>query len=259
MNIASPPRQYRAELATSSSDLDQIQRLRYDVFVAEFGADSAGVDHASCREADRFDSLADQLILRDKSMPKDADIIGVYRLVRSSQADALDGFYSSTEYDLSRLLTSGGRLLEMSRSCIHPDHRGGTALLHLWKGLTTYVIEHDIDTVFGVASFPGSDPSVFDASLALLHQNHLAPANLRPKAIGKASLPGSAFATMPFNSREAMIAMPALIKAYLRMGGVVGDGAYVDKAFGTTDVCMILETNKLTAMQRAYLGAPIDG
>jgi len=51
--------------------------------------------------------------------------------------------------------------------------------------------------------------------------------------------------------RAAMLQMPPLIKAYLRLGGHVGEGAYVDHAFNTTDVCLIMDTARLSATQRA--------
>lgn len=258
MNIASPSDQFVVELAKTAADLGQIQQLRYDVFVMEFGADEGGIDHETRRETDQYDTAADHLVLRDKSRSEGADIVGVYRLLRQSQLNLNGQFYSASEYDLEPLLQSGTRLLELSRTCLHPDYRGGTGLLHLWKGLTAYVADYDIDLIFGVASFRGSNPRAFHAPLALLHQNYLAPAHLRPTAIGKAALAAIDFAETPFDHRDAMIAMPSLIKAYLRMGGVVGEGAYVDNAFGTTDVCMILETNKLTAVQRSFLGAASD-
>ena len=46
--------------------------------------------------------------------------------------------------------------------------------------------------------------------------------------------------------RAAMRQVPALIKAYLRLGGFVGDGAFVDHQFNTTDICIVLPTEKVT-------------
>jgi putative hemolysin len=54
--------------------------------------------------------------------------------------------------------------------------------------------------------------------------------------------------------KAAMRATPALIKAYLRLGGVVGQGAYVDHAFNTTDVCLILDTAQMNARAAALYG-----
>ena len=49
---------------------------------------------------------------------------------------------------------------------------------------------------------------------------------------------------------------PALIKAYLKLGGCVGEGAFVDHAFKTTDVCLVLDTVQMNPrQQRLYTGA----
>ena len=53
---------------------------------------------------------------------------------------------------------------------------------------------------------------------------------------------------------QAMRDMPPLIKAYLRLGGVVGDGAFIDHAFNTTDICMILPTASVANAKRQRLG-----
>ena len=39
--------------------------------------------------------------------------------------------------------------------------------------------------------------------------------------------------------------LPPLIKAYLRLGAKIGDGAVVDKLFKTTDVFIYLPFNKI--------------
>ena len=52
--------------------------------------------------------------------------------------------------------------------------------------------------------------------------------------------------------RAAMAATPALIKAYLRLGGFVGDGAWIDRAFNTTDVCLVMDTGQMSARHREF-------
>ena len=49
-----------------------------------------------------------------------------------------------------------------------------------------------------------------------------------------------------------MLGTPALIKAYLRLGGFVGEGAWLDHAFNTTDVCLVMDTKKMSAKHRAF-------
>ena len=254
MNFVAQPTSLFVEIAQSDADLLAAQRLRYDVFVAEFGAGGDGFDHQAGVERDGFDAFADHLILKDRSRPEHHQIVGTYRLMTAQHAALAGRYYSADEYNLTPILTSGRNPLEMSRSCLHPDYRGGTALLHLWQGLGAYVLDNDIDVIFGVASLPGADVHAHAGPLALLHNAHLAPAHLRPIAHGTGAIASDSYAHADIDRRAAMIAMPALIKAYLRMGGVVGDGAYRDTDFGTTDVCMVLETAQLNARQRAFLG-----
>jgi len=52
--------------------------------------------------------------------------------------------------------------------------------------------------------------------------------------------------------KAAMAATPALIKAYLRLGGFVGDGAFIDRAFNTTDVCLVMDTARMSERHRGF-------
>ncbi|MBB5723840.1 putative hemolysin [Loktanella ponticola] len=255
MNIASQQPRFSVSLAQSDEDIAAVQRLRYDVFAAELGASGAGIDHADGRESDVFDAFADHLILRDITLSYPNQIIGTYRLLSDDNARAAGGFYSASEYDLTTLTTSGFKLLELSRSCILPAYRGGTALLRLWQGLAAYVEDNKIDYLFGVASFSGTDITKHQQALTLLHDQHLAPKSVRTMAQGDGAVPLQQMPLTTIDRRSAMMAMPPLIKAYLRMGGVVGDGAFVDHDFQTIDVCMILETAQLSARHRAFLGS----
>lgn len=254
MNIISQTPTLVIDLAKTAADRAAAQRLRYDVFADEFGANGLGFDPKNRRETDAFDAHADVLVAKDLSLPVGHDVVGTYRLTTAAHARRAGGFYSAAEFDLSRITESSTAPLEMSRSCIHRDYRGGTTLLQMWKGLSAYVAENGIDVIFGVASFVGADPAAHTQTLALLHQDHLAPAHLRPTATGENAVPASKYADVAVNRRAAMISMPSLIKAYLRMGGTVGEGAYVDAAFGTTDVCMVLETAALNARHQLFLG-----
>lgn len=241
---------YRLSLVQSEADLRAAQRLRYDVFVDELGGQGAGIDHDARLERDRFDALSDHLILRETRTDR---VVGVYRVMRDDMARDGQGFYSSAEYDLSPLLSSGRRLLELGRSCVHPDHRNGTAMFHLWSGLARYIAHYDCDLLFGVASLKGTDVTGHAAALSLLHHRHLAPPDLRPRA--RVFQRMDLIAPEELDRRAAMLAIPPLVKSYLRLGGMVGEGAFVDTAFRCTDVCMVLDTARLSESQiRRYSG-----
>lgn len=243
MSTQSP--QFQVTLARTDDDLRAAQALRYAVFVRELGGSGEMVDHQAGLERDRFDPYCDHLLLRDL---KRAEVVGVYRVLRSDQAAQAGQFYSADEYDLSALVQSGRKLLELGRSCLHPEYRGGMAMFHLWSALAEYVAAHDIEVLFGVASFHGTDVGPLSDALSMLHHNHLAPEELRP--VAKTYQAMDLIPKEAVDRRKAMLDTPALIKAYLRLGGVVGDGAYVDHAFNTTDVCLVLDTAKMNERQR---------
>lgn len=240
--------QFRVRLAQTDAELRAAQRLRYDVFVAELGGDGPLVDHGERLERDRFDPYFDHLILTDAA--RGDAVVGVYRLLRDDQARRAGQFYSEDEYDLTPLKRSGRRIMELGRSCLAPAYRGGAAMYHLWNGIARYVIDNDIEILFGVASFHGTDPAALAQPLSLLHYRHLAPERLRVRAQPDHYQAMNLLPERAVNRRAAMLQVPALIKAYLRLGGFVGDGAYVDHAFNTTDICLVMDTERLSETQK---------
>lgn len=237
--------QFEVRLASGQDDLRAAQRLRYDVFVRELGGDGDLVDHAGGLERDGFDDHAEHLLLIDHAGP---GVVGVYRLMDLAAAARAGRFYSEAEYDLSILRDSGRKLLELGRSCLHPDYRGGAAMYHLWHGLAGLVTARGAEILFGVASFHGTDLTALAQPLSYLHHHHLAPPDVRVRS--RAFQPMDILAAGQIDRRAAMLATPALIKAYLRLGGVVGEGAFVDHAFNTTDVCLILDLSRMNDSQR---------
>jgi len=235
---------YDVRLAESDADLRAAQRLRYAVFVEELGATGLSVDHANRLETDQFDPYFDHLLLIDRSKSSASldHVVGVYRLLSQDRAEKLGRFYSDSEYDLTPLRRSGRKLVELGRSCVHPAHRRGAAMLHLWNGLAAYVIERDIQIMFGVASFHGTDVARHAKALTWLHHHHLAPEALRVTAKPDHAVAMDILAQDSVERSEAMAAIPPLIRAYLRLGGFVGEGAYIDRDFNTTDVCLIMDT-----------------
>ncbi|MEM1129811.1 MAG: GNAT family N-acyltransferase [Pseudomonadota bacterium] len=248
---ANPP-QFEVRLAADADEIAASQRLRYDVFVRELGGDGALVDHAAGIERDEYDPHYDHMLLFDRSRdPSSGQVIGVYRLMPGYRASAAGGFYTAGEYDLAPLLDGGRPLLELGRSCLHRDYRGGAAMYHLWNGLAEYTLKNGIEVLFGVASFHGTDARAVAEPLSLLHHRHLAPEDLRVKARPEAYQRLDLLAEAAIDRPRAMLQTPSLIKAYLRLGGFIGDGGFVDHAFNTIDVCLLLDTARMNDRQRA--------
>jgi putative hemolysin len=241
---------FELRLAANEADIRAGQRLRYEVFVEELGSSGPMVDHDARLERDAFDTLYDHLLLFDRARPG-RPAVGAYRLMRGDMLAPGARFYSEAEYDVDVLKASGRRLLELGRSCVHADYRGGRALMTLWQGLLAYVKAHRIEVMFGVASFHGTDVAPLAAPLSLLHHRHLAPGPLRTKARADHFQRMDLMAEDEIDRVAAMKAMPVLIKSYLRLGGFVGEGAYIDTPFNTTDVCIIVDMAEVPDKIRA--------
>lgn len=241
-------------LAVDERDLRAAQRLRYEVFVEELGAAGALVNHAERLEIDEFDPFFDHLLLIDpKRDPATlSDVVGVYRLLPPERFATAGRYYSESEFDLTSLKSSGRRLLELGRSCVHRDMRGGAAMFLLWNGLAEYVLDRGIEVMFGAASFHGTDVAALAHPLSFLHHHHRAPAGLqvtpRPGQAQRMDL----LPEDQVNRAVAMAGIPALMKAYLRLGGFVSDGAWIDRAFNTIDVCLVMDTARMSVKHRDF-------
>lgn len=248
--MTEPRPSYELCTARTEDEVRDAQRLRYKVFVEELGGDGDGVDHDAGLECDDFDPYFDHLVLYDRNLPQGDQAVGAYRVMRDDQAAVLGRYYTESEYDLTALKQSGRKLLELGRSCVHADYRGGAALARLWVGLLNYSSAHAIDVMFGVASFHGTDLDRIKAPLSLLHHKYLAPPALRTRVLEDVYRSANLVPFDRIDEQEAMKNMPALIKSYLRLGGVIGDGVFVDAPFNTCDVCIIVDLEKVPAKQR---------
>lgn len=250
----SAPR-YRFRIARTGADRVAAFRLRHDVFVAELGA-RLGDPETIGLETDAYDLHCDHLLLLDENRAAPDRAIAVCRVLHEDAAARAGQFYSESEYDIAPLRRSGRRLMELGRSCVHPDHRGGAALHALWTGLAAHVERRGIDVIFGVASFHGTDPAALAEPLSILHHRHLAPPGMRVTARPPGAVPMDVVPEDRLDRARAMRAVPSLIKTYLKLGGWVGDGAFVDHGFNTTDVCLVMDTGRLNLKQSALYGRP---
>lgn len=246
---------FTARLARTEDEVRSAQRLRYRVFVEEMGACAPPSQRAERREDDAFDAICDHLILLDSQRvtddPLDA-VVGVYRLLRSTVAKANGGFYTAREFDLAPLESYPGETLELGRSCVDAGYRGGAAMQILWMALAQYIDMHQLGLLFGCASFHGTDMAELAVPLAYLHHHHLAPENLRARVLPEHYNSMNLLPESEVSRTDAMRRIPALIKGYLRLGGFVGDGVYIDRDFNTVDVCLIMETSRIADRYRKF-------
>jgi len=225
-------------------EVRQAQKLRFDVFATEMGARlSAPVPG---HDIDLFDDYCEHLLVRDVQTRQ---VIGTYRVLTPAQARRVGGTYSDTEFDLTRLRSLRARMVELGRSCVHPQYRHGGVILALWGALADFMVRNRLDTMIGCASIPMLHHGVVsgDAAASIwrqLRQTHLAP--IEYHVLPRLALPvdrlDDSVATEP----------PALIKGYLRLGARVLGAPAWDPDFNTADLPMMMRIADLPARYRKH-------
>ncbi|MGF9565433.1 GNAT family N-acetyltransferase [Neorhizobium sp. JUb45] len=246
-------------LARSSREIDAAQAVRFRVFVQEMGAQLPAEAMRRERDFDAFDDICDHLLVIDHAIEGDIEdqIVGTYRLLRQEVAMAHGGFYSSSEFDLAPLLARhpGKQFMELGRSCVLPDYRTKRTVELLWLGNWAYALKHGMDAMFGCASFPGVDPQDHALALSFLHHNSQVKDEWMVSALPELYKNMNMVPAEEINPRQALSAMPPLVKGYLRLGAMIGDGAVVDQAFNTTDVLIVLPIAVISGRYINHFGA----
>jgi putative hemolysin len=233
-------------LARTAEEVEAAQGLRYRVFYDEMGARPTPEMAIVRRDFDEFDAVCDHLLVIDGALGDGpAGVVGTYRL-QQRESQRFTHFYSASEYDLGKIVAFPGRVLELGRSCVDAGHRTKAVMQLLWQGLASYVLSRKIDLMFGCASLPGTDPQALALPLSYLYHFHLAPAELRPRALPQLYTRMDILPSNAVGLKRAVAELPPLVKGYLRLGGFVGDGAVIDRQFNTTDVCIIVKTDQVT-------------
>jgi L-ornithine Nalpha-acyltransferase len=247
-------------LAETQSEIEQAQKLRYHIFYEEMAAVPTPQMRAERRDFDKFDDVCDHLLVVDRAAHGEDGqplVVGTYRLMRDVDAARAGGFYTSGEFDMSRMLAghAGQRLLELGRSCVLKSYRNRTTTLQLlWKGLMTFVARFNIDVMFGCASFAGTDADALALPLSYMHHFHPIPAGMEVKARSELYVPMNRMAKDAIDPKEGLRALPPLLKGYLRAGACIGDGAVIDKQFGTIDVFIYFPLSGIDPRYRSRFG-----
>ncbi|TVQ33444.1 MAG: GNAT family N-acetyltransferase [Geminicoccaceae bacterium] len=234
-------------LAVTRADIRAAQALRFRVFHNEMGAAMRGRGLWLRRDIDRFDRYCDHLLVIDRSAQgRSPKVVGTYRLLRGDVARMRRGFYTAAEFDLGPLMGKARSMLELGRSCVDPAYRSRGVMQILWKGIADYLLHYDLKLMLGCASFPGTNPDAVAHALTFLHDRHLMPAGERPRALPHRYVEMNRVPLDQLDPDRVRREMPPLVKGYLRLGGRVGEGAVIDKAFNTIDVCLVLPVEAVT-------------
>lgn len=242
-------------LAENDADRDAAQALRFRVFYEEMSAAASPVTAQTRRDRDAFDNYCDHLLVIDRAANCDT-VVGTYRLMRRDHARQAGAYYSADEYNIACIVDYPGEVMELGRSCVDRQYRHGRAMQLLWRGIARYVFLHGVEIMFGCGSLPGTDAADLSEPLSYLYHYHLAPPELRPRAVSSRHVSMNLLAKDDIDVKS--VTLPPLIKGYLRLGGFVGDGAVVDRQFNTTDVCIVVKTDRLTGKYFRHYARDLD-
>lgn len=248
-------------LAQSAAEIRQAQKLRYRVFYQEGTALADPGRLFARRDIDAFDAICDHLLVLDHAPEackagKPA-VVGTYRLLRQQLAEDFGGFYTASEFDIAPLIARHRDLqfLELGRSCVLPAYRNKRTVELLWQGIWSYVLHNRLDVMFGCASLDGTDPERLAMPLSFLHHYCRAPEPWRARALPERYVEMNLMSKEAIDPKVALRSLPPLIKGYLRLGCYIGDGAVIDRQFGTTDVLIMLPVSVLNARYIEHFGA----
>ncbi|MFF3411072.1 GNAT family N-acetyltransferase [Streptomyces sp. NPDC002742] len=227
------PTRYTVTLAHDEADVRAAQRLRHDVFAGEMGAllntPQPGLD------VDAFDAYCDHLLVRDTET---GQVVGTYRLLPPERAAIAGRLYSDSEFDLGPLAGIRSGLVEVGRSCVHPDHRDGAVIGLIWAGIARYMVDGGHEWLAGCCSIPLADGGTLAAGTwDRVRAKHLAPEEFRVRPLRPWSAEGVA--------RPARTELPPLLRGYLRLGAWVCGEPALDADFGVADMYVLLSMSRV--------------
>lgn len=234
---------YVVELASSREAVRDSQRLRYQVFAEEMGADIVTEEEGI--ESDRFDEFCKHIMVRDSAH---GGVIASTRLLLDEDARRAGGFYTEGEFDISALVRNSGRIIEVGRTCVHTDYRSGSAISHLWSGLARFIDLRSYEYMIGCASISMADGgATARAAYELLASKYLISEEKR--CIPRKALPETAVAG------DEKPKLPPLMKAYIRLGARITGEPCWDPAFDCADLMIALSPADLQKRYaRHFLG-----
>lgn len=241
MTITAPPlpttapTRYTVALAHDEAGVRAAQRLRHEVFAGEMGARLTGPEPGL--DIDSFDAYCDHLLVSDRET---GEVVGTYRLLPPERARIAGRLYAETEFDLTAQAALRPDLVEVGRSCVHPDHRDGAVISLMWAGIARYLTDRGHNWLAGCCSLPLADGGARAAAVwRTVAERHLAPDSHRVRPHRPWQPPaGTGTATV------GRTQLPPLLRGYLRLGAQVCGPPAHDPEFGVADLYVLLDVRQ---------------
>ncbi|MBL4802033.1 MAG: GNAT family N-acetyltransferase [Emcibacter sp.] len=239
-------------IARTKEEIIAAQKLRYKVFYEELQAKPSPEMAEEKRDFDDFDLICDQLLAFDTTKSGDDAVIATYRLLREEKVDSIHDFYSFQEFDLSNLdndhfreMMAGRQLLELGRSCVREEYRSNNIIQLMWRAIVKYIVQHNVGCLFGCASLEGVIQGDLELPLSYLYHKYKTPDAFNIPALPERYQKMNYMEWDDIDKRKAKRQLAPLVRGYARLGCYIGDGAVVDEQFNTTDVLILLLTDRL--------------
>lgn len=235
-------------LAANAADVEKALRLRYRVFVEE--EKNMMMRNESGLETDAYDAYCDHMIVKDLETD---EVVGTYRLLPGERAISSIGFYSETEFDLTRFESLKPKALEVGRSCIEPDYRNGRAIQMLWEGIAKYIAERNYEYIIGCASVHFKHTTDLNEVVSLLRKKEIMTDNYGIKPLETHRIHDLEALELPEDmEKEVFRKLPPLMKGYQWLGAEIGGEPAYDPVFNTVDFFIVLHKDKISRRYRRH-------
>jgi len=230
-------------IATTAEEVEQLQRLRYEVYTNEMNVVFPGAVNGV--DIEPFDKWCVHLMVRD--LKTDA-VVGTYRILSPEKAAEAGGYYSEQEFNIDQLAHIRHVLCECGRSCTHPDYRNGQAIMLLWNGLARYLLSNNYRYMLGCASVSLADGGVQASKVWRAARRDIDAHPDRPTMVPINPYPLDKL-TLTDDAKT-----PALIKGYLKIGAhICGEPAY-DRDFNSADFPVIIDVANIDPRYKKHFG-----
>lgn len=247
LNTAPQQAKLAVRLASSADEIEQAMRLRYQVFVEE--EKNMRMLNEEGLEKDAYDAYCDHLIVKDLDTDQ---VVGTYRLLPGDRALQGIGFYSETEFNLAAYAAYKEQTLELGRSCIAPEYRGGKAIQLLWEGIAGYITERNYTHLIGCASVHMSNLEDLNLIYTMLLQKQVITNRYGIEPLSSHRIPGLARLEVECNEKDVFRKLPPLMKGYQWLGAEIGGDPAFDELFETVDFFIILEKERVTKRYKRH-------
>ena len=223
------------KLAETREEIEKARQLRYSELVRLHNKEISFDD-----SFDDSDFVYDHLIVVDAV----GDVIGTYRLGRREHLQRMAQFAIESKFDISAIKAMQDEIMELSRMAIREDHRDGSVVRLLWKGLIDYCNHYNVKYMFGVVSLHTFDPQGAKNFLSYIYYNFVSDEFdlfAKPPVVQMNLLPKD-----EVDMVAARKEMHPILKAYMGMGCKFAKNAHIDdKMLKSVDVMIVIDFDKI--------------